>query len=40
MNLPVRDSLVFFKSLTLSKNEQIITKNILKNVIDRLEFLS
>lgn len=33
-------SLDFFRSLTLTKNETIITKRILKNIIDRLEFLT
>lgn len=37
--MSVDESLEFFKNLTLSASEQIITKGILKNIIDRLEFL-
>jgi len=39
-NKSVKESLKFFKSLTLSKTESIIAKNILRNITDRLEFLS
>jgi len=39
-NLAVVDSLLFFKQLKLSKQEEIVSKKVLKNIIERLEFLS
>ncbi len=38
--LSVEQSLIFFRELTLSKSEEHIAKPILKNIIERLEFLS
>jgi excinuclease ABC subunit A len=38
-DLSVGDSLEFFRALELTPNEKIISKKILKNVVDRLEFL-
>jgi len=39
-NLSVKNSLVFFKKASFSQSEEKIAKNILKNIIERLEFLS
>lgn len=39
-NMSVDDSLEFFKNLELSESQKIIAKSILKNIIERLEFLS
>ena len=39
-NKSVKNTLDFFKSITLSKTEEKIAKNVLRNIIDRLEFLS
>lgn len=39
-NLSVKDSLKFFKNVELNKTESQIAKNIFKNIIERLEFLS
>lgn len=39
-NLSVLSALEFFKTLEFSISEKIITKSILKNITDRLEFLS
>ena len=38
-DLPVEDSLEFFKSLQLTKTEQTIVKDVLKEITDRLLFL-
>lgn len=38
-NISVKKSIDFFKNINLLKNEELIAKNILKNIIDRLEFL-
>ncbi|MBW7954716.1 excinuclease ABC subunit UvrA [Candidatus Gracilibacteria bacterium] len=38
-NMSVKKSIDFFKNIKLLKNEELIAKNILKNIIDRLEFL-
>ncbi len=39
-NMSVKKSLEFFKNITLSKTESLIAKNVLKNITERLEFLS
>lgn len=39
-NKSVKNSLEFFKNITLSTTENKIAKNVLKNIIERLEFLS
>lgn len=39
-NMSVLESLDFFNNITLSKEEQKIAKNILKNIMERLEFLA
>jgi excinuclease ABC subunit A len=39
-SLSVEQSLIFFSELTLNKSEEHIAKPILKNIIERLEFLS
>lgn len=39
-NLSVLHALEFFRNLSFSTEEKIITKSILKNIVDRLEFLS
>lgn len=36
----VKNSIEFFKHIQLSNNEEKIAKNILKNIVERLEFLS
>ena len=38
--LSVRDALVFFRGLTLTNTEKTIAKDILRNIHERLEFLS
>jgi len=38
--MSVKKSLEFFKNITLSKTESLIAKNVLKNITERLEFLS
>jgi excinuclease UvrABC ATPase subunit len=38
--MSVKDSLEFFKNLSLSKIEEKIVKNVFKNIIERLEFLA
>lgn len=38
--LSVEQSLVFFRQLTLSKSEEHIARPILKNIVERLEFLA
>ncbi len=38
--MSVEESLIFFKELTLSKSEEHIAKPILKNIVERLEFLA
>lgn len=39
-SMSVKDSLEFFKNLSLSKIEEKIVKNVFKNIIERLEFLA
>ncbi|EKD66672.1 MAG: hypothetical protein ACD_49C00023G0015 [uncultured bacterium (gcode 4)] len=39
-NLSVDKALDFFRKLKMSENEKIISKNILKNICERLEFLT
>ena len=39
-SMSVEDSLVFFSSLKLSKSEEHVSKPVLKNIVERLEFLS
>lgn len=39
-NKSVKNTLEFFKYISLSKTEEKIAKNVMKNIIDRLEFLS
>lgn len=39
-NMSVLHSLEFFRELKLSASEKTITKGIMKNIIERLEFLS
>ncbi len=39
-NKSVKKTLEFFKHISLSKTEEKIAKNVMKNIIDRLEFLS
>lgn len=39
-NLSVSESIIFFKSLELSKSQEKISKKALKNIIERLEFLA
>jgi excinuclease UvrABC ATPase subunit len=36
----IRQTIEFFKSLKLSDTEKQISKNILKNICERLEFLA
>lgn len=38
-SMSVDESLKFFSALKLSKSEEIIAKGILKNIVERLEFL-
>lgn len=38
-SMSVDESLIFFRGLNLSESEKIIAKGILKNIIERLEFL-
>jgi excinuclease ABC subunit A len=37
--LSIKDTLAFFKSLSLSKQEQLIAQNLIKEIISRLQFL-
>ncbi len=39
-NLSVRDSIKFFSEVKLNQTEEKIAKNIFKNIVERLEFLS
>ncbi len=39
-NLSIEDSLIFFKNLKLSPQQKEISENVLKNIIERLQFLS
>ena len=39
-NMPVSDAINFFSNLTLSDYEKQISKKVLKNILDRLKFLS
>jgi excinuclease ABC subunit A len=39
-SMSVEQSLVFFSALLLTKSEEHIAKPILKNIVERLEFLS
>lgn len=39
-NLSVNKALDFFKNITMTKEQQKLSKNVLKNINDRLEFLS
>ncbi len=38
--MSVEQSLIFFSTLPLSKSEEHISRPILKNIVERLEFLS
>jgi len=38
-DLPVVDALKFIKKIKLTKSQEKISKKVLKNAIDRLEFL-
>ncbi|MEA3387105.1 MAG: hypothetical protein U9Q66_01635 [Patescibacteria group bacterium] len=39
-DLPVSDAIEFFNNIVLNEYEEKIAKKVLKNVIDRLEFMS
>lgn len=39
-HLSVKQSLLFFKNISLSVHDEKVAKNVMKNIIDRLEFLS
>jgi len=38
--MSVKDSLKFFKNVSLTQTEEKIAKNIFKNCVERLEFLA
>jgi excinuclease ABC subunit A len=38
--MSVKDSIHFFKNITLNKTQEKIAKNIFKNCVERLEFLA